>query len=65
MVKAHYDGILRYWDSKLTSAVVEAINTKIQEVKRRAKGFRNMSNFINVIYLVCGDLDLEDLFISY
>ena len=58
MVKAHYSGILRFFDSKLTAGLSEGINSRIQEVKRRAKGFRNVDNFINMIYLVCANLVL-------
>jgi hypothetical protein len=61
MVKRHLSGILRYWDSRLTSGAVEGINSKIQEVKRRAKGFRNIKHFIAMIYLVSGQLQLEDI----
>jgi transposase len=61
MVKKHYDGILRYFTSRLTSGPIESINSRIQEVKRRAKGFRNMDNFINMIYLVCSRLDIQKL----
>ena len=57
MVKAHYAGILRYFDSRLTSGKVESINSRIQEIKRRAKGFRNINNFIAMIYLTAANLN--------
>jgi transposase len=50
-VKAHFVGILRYFTSRLTSGAMEGINSRIQEVKRRARGFRNIDNFIAMIYL--------------
>ena len=58
MVKKHYEGIPAYFDSRLTSGVMEGINSRIQEVKRRAKGYRNARNFLDMIYLVCGNLEL-------
>jgi transposase len=58
MLRNHYDGVLEYFDSGLTSGVMEGINSRIQEVKRRAKGFRNTQNFLDMIYLVCGGLDI-------
>jgi transposase len=58
MVKSHYSGILRFFDSRLTAGLSEGINSKIQEIKRRAKGFRNMNNFISMIYLDCSNLNL-------
>lgn len=59
MLKRQRDGILAYFDSRLTSGAVEGVNSRIQEVKRRAKGFRNTRNFIDMIYLVCGNLELD------
>ena len=58
MVKSHYYGILRFFDSRLTAGLSDGINSKIQEIKRRAKGFRNINNFINMIYLDCAILSL-------
>lgn len=58
-VKAHWDGILRYFHSRLTSGAMEGINSRIQEVKRRARGFRNIKNFIAMIYLETAGLDLD------
>jgi len=58
MVKSHFDGIMRYFTSRLTSGAMEGINSRIQGVKRRARGFRNISNFIIMIYLEAAGLDL-------
>ncbi|MCF6237163.1 MAG: transposase, partial [Gammaproteobacteria bacterium] len=30
--------------------------SKIQAAKRRARGYRNIENFINMIYFLCGKL---------
>jgi transposase len=58
MVKAHFAGIMRYFTSRLTSGAMEGINSRIQEVKRRARGFRNINNFIAMIYLEAAGLEL-------
>jgi transposase len=55
-LKVHYAGILRYFDSHLTSGTMESINSRVQEIKRRAKGFRNINNFIAMIYLEAAGL---------
>ena len=55
-VKAHLSGILQYFDSRLTNAVLEGINNKVQLAKRRARGYRNPNNFANMIYFLCGKL---------
>jgi len=58
MVKAHFDGIMRYFTSRLTSGAMEGINSRIQEIKRRARGFRNINNFIAMIYLETAGLEI-------
>lgn len=60
-VKNHFQGIMRYFKSGLTNGPVEGINSRIQEARRRAKGFRNTDNFIAIIYLVAGKLPMQDI----
>lgn len=50
--------ILNYFITKRTNAVLEGFNSMIGLIKRRARGFKNMNNFMNMIYLVCGELEL-------
>jgi transposase len=59
MVKSHFEGIMRYFTSRLTSGIIEGINSRIQGIKRRARGFRNINNFIAMIYLEAAGLELE------
>jgi transposase len=56
MVKGHLEGILRYFTSGLTSGAMEGLNSRIQGIKRRARGFRNINNFIAMIYLEAAGL---------
>lgn len=58
MFKSHYKGILQYFKSKLTAGISEGINSRIQEIKRRSKGFRNIDYFISMIYLEASNLSL-------
>lgn len=52
-------GILAYFDHRRTNAIPEGLNSVIQNVKTRARSFRNMDYFIStMIYLTCGKLDL-------
>ena len=60
-VKSHWDGILRWFDSGLTNGVVEGINGEIQEIKARARGFRNTNNFITMIYLKLGGIMIPEI----
>ena len=50
--------ILNYFETKRTNAILEGFNSKISITKNRARGFRNMKNFMNIIYFCCGDLDI-------
>lgn len=59
MVKAHWFGIVNYFDTKLTNGILEGINSKIQLLKRRARGYRKISNYINMIHFCCGKLDFD------
>jgi transposase len=61
-LKNHLPGILRYFVSRLTSGMVEGMNSKIQEIKRRARGFPNVNNFINMLYLCLSGLEIPKLF---
>lgn len=58
-LKTNWQGIINYFDSKLTNGVLEGINSLIQTAKRRARGFRNISNLIIMIYLVAGKLNFK------
>jgi transposase len=55
-VRAHWTGIIHFVESNITNAILESINSKIQLAKRRARGFRNINNYINMIYFLCGKL---------
>ena len=55
-IKRHLDGILNWFDNKISNGKVEALNCGIQNLKRRAKGFRTLTNFKALIYLVMGKL---------
>ena len=55
-VKAHLSGIINFVETHITNAILESINNKIQMAKRRARGYRNTDNFINMIYFLCGKL---------
>ena len=58
MFKSHYHGILQYFISKLTAGISEGTNSRIQEIKRRSKGFRNINYFISLIYLESSNLTI-------
>ena len=55
-IKLHWRGIINYIESRINNGILEGINSKIQLAKKRARGFRNTENFINMIYFICGKL---------
>jgi transposase len=58
-IKEHWNGILAWFDSKLSNGYVEAINGLLQAAKRRARGYRTTKNLINMAYLIAGKLDFR------
>ena len=59
MLKAHLENILTYLTHRITNAVTEGLNAKIQWIKFGARGFRNRESFKTAILFHCGGLDLE------
>lgn len=58
-VKAHWSGILHFVETRLNNGILEGINSKVQLAKRRARGYRNLDNFINMIYFLCGKMKFD------
>jgi transposase len=57
-VKRHWDGILRWFDSKIANGLIEGINSLVQAAKAKARGYRSMRNLKAIVYLLAGKLDL-------
>jgi transposase len=55
-IKRHKDHILNSIRLGMSNARIEAINNKIKLVVRKAYGFRNIQNMLDMVYLVCSDL---------
>ena len=58
-VKAHWNGILSWFNSQLSNGFLEAVNGLIQAAKRRARGYRSTRNLINMAYLIAGRLEFR------
>ena len=57
-LKHHWEGVLNSIITQVTNAFAEGLNSIIQLVKSRARGFRNHDNFRNMIYLLGNDFIL-------
>ena len=58
-IKAHWEGILAFMETRLTNAAMEAVNGILQLAKRMARGFRNFHYFRIAAYLKAGALQLN------
>jgi len=58
MVEEYWLGITEWWTSKVSNGLLEGLNSLIQAAKRRARGYRSTRNYIAMIYLTAGKLDI-------
>jgi transposase len=58
-IKRHWNGILRWFDSRIANGLIEGINSLVQAAKAKARGYRSIRNLKAMIYLVAGKLDLR------
>jgi transposase len=57
-IRKHSKDIITFVESRLTNAVAEGMNRIIGIIRNRASGFRAVDAFIDLIYLVLGDVDI-------
>jgi transposase len=57
-LKRHLAGLLTYLQHRITNAVTEGLNSKIQSLKSNARGFRSFENYRISILFHCGKLEL-------
>ena len=58
-IKRHWEGILRWFDTKIANGFMEAINSLVQAAKAKARGYRSTRNLKAIIYLIAGKLELQ------
>jgi len=58
-LKNHWKGVLNSITTKVTNAFAEGLNSIVQLVKSRARGYRNHDNFKNMIYLIGNNLNFN------
>ena len=57
-IKRHEKNILNTIEQELSNARIESINNKIKLVIRKAYGFRNIQNMIDMILLACSEIKI-------
>jgi transposase len=58
-IKRHWQGVLRWFTSRINNGILEGINSLVQAAKARARGYRSTRNFITMIYLLAGKLKFD------
>ena len=59
-IRRHWNGVLRWFTSKITNGILEGINSLIQAAKAKARGYRSTRNLIAMTYLIAGRLDFNE-----
>ena len=59
MLKRHFENIITYLKLRITNAAAEGLNSKIQFIKYKARGFRNQDRFERAIMFHCAGLYLQ------
>ena len=57
-IKRHKEHILNIIRLRMSNARIEATSNKIKLIIRKAYGFRNIQNMLNMVYPVCSDLEV-------
>ena len=57
-IRRHEQNILNAIQFKMSNARIEAINNKIKLIIRKAYGFRNVQNMLDMVLLVCSKIKI-------
>ena len=57
-LKRHLEGLLNYVRHKVTNAMAEGFNSRVQHLKYSARGLRNFASYRRRILFFCGKLEL-------
>jgi transposase len=58
-IKKHQEGILRWFQTRMTNGLLAGINSLVQAAKRKARGYRTMKTFISMIYATANKLEMK------
>ncbi|MGH3901548.1 MAG: ISL3 family transposase, partial [Pseudonocardiaceae bacterium] len=61
LVEKHFDGIIAWHTNHLSNGLLEGINSLAQAAKARARGYRNKTKMITIVYLTAARLQLPTL----
>ena len=58
-IRQHFEGIVAYFEERLTNGLVEGINNKLRMIARRAFGFHSPRPLIAMLHLCCRGIQLN------
>jgi len=58
-IKRHWDGIIKWYESKINNGILEGLNSVIQAAKSKARGYKTFKNYKIIVYLLTGKLDFS------
>ena len=60
-IKRHWEGIVRWYESKINNGILEGLNSVIQAAKSKARGYKTFKNYKIIVYLLTGKLDFSQV----
>ena len=58
-IRRHWQGVLKWFQSRINNGILEGINSVIQAYKAKARGYKTTKNFKTIAYMVTADLKFE------
>lgn len=58
-IRKHFDGVVAYFEERLTNGIVEGFNSKLRMIARRAFGFHSPESLIAMLHLCCSGIRLD------
>ena len=58
-IKKHWDGIVKWHESKINNGILEGLNSVIQAARTKARGYKTFKNYKIIAYLLTGKLDFS------
>lgn len=58
-IKRHWNGIIRWFESKINNGILEGLNSVIQAAKSKARGYKTLKNYKIIVYLLTGKLNFS------
>ena len=60
MLRKHEDGVLAYFDARISNGMVEAMNNNAKVISHRARGYRSAKTFSTLMLHCMGGLKMPE-----